>query len=195
MRSQTTSWPLSSNTKKRVARHGYLSTQEYPRNEQDVTQQSTLVVLEDDLPCIRLDSMIIGTIEMVLIEVRYILNNYHNVKWSLIAPNIGQESRGYVVGIWRGHTKSIITWNCIYFIAKVDGWLQKYGMIPPTWYIQSSPHTTIHWLELVTSNQPNTILYMHSTYNAILMQISEGDIHLAFVIVLSKDWHMCTPHI
>lgn len=80
MRSQTTSWPLSSNTKKRVARHGYLSTQEYPRNEQDVTQQSTLVVLEDDLPCIRLDSMIIGTIEMVLIEVRYILNNYHNMK-------------------------------------------------------------------------------------------------------------------
>ena len=102
----------------------------------------------------------------------------------------------YVVGIWRGHTKSIITWNCIYFIAKVDGRLQKYGMIPPTWYIQSSPHTTIHWLELVTSNQPNTILNMHSTYNAILMlQISEGDIHFAFVIVLSKDWHMCTPHI
>jgi len=79
---------------------------------------------------------------------------------SLIAPNIGQESRGYVVGIWRGHTKSIITWNCIYFIAKVDGWLQKYGMIPPTWYIQPSSHTTIHWLQLATSNQPNTILYI-----------------------------------
>ena len=30
---------------------------------------------------------------------------------------------------------------------------------------------------------------------AVLMQISEGDIHFAFVIVLSKDWHMCTPHI
>ena len=104
---------------------------------------------------------------------------------SLIAPNIGQESRGYVVEIWKGHTNSITTWNCIYFIAKVDGWLQKYGMIPPTWYIQSSPHTTIHWLQLATRNQPSTIcIYAFDIY-AILMQISEGDIHFAFVIVLS----------
>ena len=114
---------------------------------------------------------------------------------SLIAPNIGQESRGYVVGIWRGHTNSITTWNCIYFIAKVDGWLQKYCMIPPPnlVYIQSSPHTTIHWLQLATSNQPNTIAF---DIYAILMQISEVDIHFAFVIVLSKDWHnMCTPQL
>ena len=57
---------------------------------------------------------------------------------SLIAPNIGQD---------------------IYFIAKEDGWLQKYGLIPPTWYIQSSPHTTIHWLQLTTSTYEQSTQY------------------------------------
>jgi len=83
---------------------------------------------------------------------------------SLIAPNVGQESRGYVVGTWRNHTKSIITWNCIYFIAKVDGWLQKYGMIPPTWYIQPSSHTTTLTAAGYEQSTEYNIVYMHSTY-------------------------------
>ena len=85
---------------------------------------------------------------------------------SLIAPNIGQESRGYVVGIWRGHTKSIITWNCIHFIAKVDGWLQStYGMIPPNLVYTTifTYHNTLTAAGYEQSTEYN-IVYMHSTY-------------------------------
>ena len=59
-----------------------------------------MVVLEDDLPRIRLDSMIIGTIEMVLIEGTIYTQQLSQCEMiaSLIAPNVGQESRGYVVG-------------------------------------------------------------------------------------------------
>ena len=63
-----------------VARHGNLSAQEYPSNKQDVIQQSTLVLLEDNVPRMKFDSMMIGTIEMELIEVYDIHNNYHHVK-------------------------------------------------------------------------------------------------------------------
>jgi len=85
---------------------------------------------------------------------------------SLIAPNIGKESRGYVVGIWRGHTKSIITWNCIHFIAKVDGWLQStYGMIPPNLVYTTifTYHNTLTAAGYEQSTEYN-IVYMHSTY-------------------------------
>ena len=65
---------------KSVAWHGNLSTQEYPSNKQNVIQQSTLVLIEDDTPRMKFNSMIIGSIEMELIEVYDIHNNYHSVK-------------------------------------------------------------------------------------------------------------------
>ena len=76
--------------------HGNLSTQEHPYLEQTryIKEESTLAVLEDNLPHIKLDSMIMGTIEMELIEVYMIqqLSHCETIASSLIAiaPNIGQ---------------------------------------------------------------------------------------------------------
>ena len=160
MRSQTTSWPLSFNTKKVL-----LDMATFLRKNIQGTNKCYTTI---NLGSIRRWS---ATYQVGFDDNRYYWNgtNWGTIYTqqlsqcemiaSLIAPNIGQESRGYVVGIWRGHTNSIITWNCMYFIAKVDGWLQKYGMIPPTWYIQSSPHTTIHWLQLATSTYEQSTQY------------------------------------
>ena len=79
-----------------VAWRGNLSTQEhlYLEETRYIKEESTLAVLEDNLPHIKLDSMIMGTIEMELIEVYMIqqLSHCETIASSLIAiaPNIGQ---------------------------------------------------------------------------------------------------------
>ena len=116
---------------------------------------------------------------------------------SLIAPNVGQESRGYVVGNMKksyqiNHNLKLHIFYCKsrWMIAKV--WHDTPNLV---YTIITTYHNTLTAAGYEQSTEYN-IVYMHSTYNAILMlQISEGDIHFAFVIVLSKDWHMCTPHV
>ena len=110
--------------------HGNLSTQEHPYLEQTryIKEESTLAVLEDNLPHIKLDSMIMGTIEMELIEVYYIwYNNYHTVKrshhhWLQLRQILASNQEDMLLEYERV-TSNQSNLNCIYVTTKVDGWL------------------------------------------------------------------------
>ena len=118
---------------------------------------------------------------------------------SLIAPNVGQESRGYVVGNMKksyqiNHNLKLHIFYCKsrWMIAKV--WHDTHDTPNLVYTIITTYHNTLTAAGYEQSTEYNCI-YAFDIYAILMLQISEGDINLAFVIVLSKDWHMCTPHI